>query len=124
MVLGVVLVGGLVVAALWAFTAGAATLQGGSIAGAITNRLTKSEERRVFELQREQLEYNKSQRGLFQNIGAFFFGEQSIDQKQDVAQKELVNAVHTGTRDTALETYTPSLNPRSFRMKRGRSVFG
>ena len=96
--------------------------KGGALGGAL-DRLTRNEQERVLAHEKEAFEYQKSQRGLFQNIGAFFFGEKSLDEKQDQG-KEIVNAVHTGTRDTSQQTYTPTLNTRSFKMKRGRSVFG
>ena len=55
---------------------GAVALSGGfSGIGSAIDRWTKSDDRKKFELEQEKHEFQKSKRGLLENIHAFVFGE-------------------------------------------------
>jgi len=92
----------------------AAVLIAGRPIGEAFNRLTKSEERKDLELQKETLEFQKSKRGFFDNASAFLFGEP----EPTGPKRETVNSVKTGSQfeDTVSSNrrYNPTLNTRNF----------
>ena len=84
--------------------------------GAIS-RLTKSEDRKIHELQKEKFEYEKSQRGIFSNIYAFLHGEQALENRTN-PQREIINPPQTQGREKGLSTYRPTSNVTNFRRRR------
>lgn len=91
MVLPLLIIGAIVIGGGYILTSG-----GGSQIAEAINRTTKSKARKEHELETDKYELKKNQRGVFDNIYAFFAGEQALKNTYEPTKQANPASVETG----------------------------